>query len=654
MYVEYEADGKTIKARVQQKTDTLANWEANTLVLEAGEPAFVITDGGAPINFKIGDGTKRFSELPWWIDYAGGQYVQVAGNALPTPTVELGYSFVGPGTYTHAGQPDIVAPDGRFSQIVWNGSSWSLKDMGELPTPEIDKTNTISQPTEKVTTEEAVLDYSLPTVSPRALPLDYEFIDLDRPDLEDSGLVIVDNQMRVVWDSSASVGGLDNADYDRPDLFGSFIVDKYGRILQKEVYEGGDPTPVEGEIDFASLFVNFPAETDPLLVYPGATFEEFIEEWDDMVDNQPINPDFPAYITKSVGSISSTMDLPIYRYDFKPPNPTKKVILLGCAHGWEKNPAFSLRRWFSYFLENWGDNELTRWARWNVHFIVIPVLSPSSYVPNPYGTHVGPSQVRGKRVIFETDPIPCTWTRSGAIATITFNVSNFPDTDGRLNGASYFSHPGIAGKTQVGFISSSDDSVIPTGEGAVIASVLNGNTITVNVPNTGATSGSCEIIVSADPERNYFSDLTLWQDFTPANTTGEYPNTSSYNKGTRPFSLAETSYVRDLVIEESEKLVATFNYHSGPGNYIIYKADGDVTPLDKTNEITSFFTSQAFDARSGGQADTVGSRRFIQDALGIPAFTPEWSWNQTMTAENTTEWIRWNMNLLLFSAKYYK
>jgi|GEM_PF-2770116 len=133
MYVEYEADGKTIKARVWQKVDTLANWEANTLVIGPGEQAFVVDSGGAPINFKIGDGTKRFSELPWWIDYAGGQYVQVAGNALPTPTVELGYSFVGPGTYTHPGQPDIVAPDGRFSQIVWNGTSWVLKDMGELP-----------------------------------------------------------------------------------------------------------------------------------------------------------------------------------------------------------------------------------------------------------------------------------------------------------------------------------------------------------------------------------------------------------------------------------------------------------------------------------------------------------------------------------------
>lgn len=136
-YVEYEADGKTVKARVKQKTDTLANWEANALPLLEGEQAFVVDSGGAPINFKIGDGTKRFSELPWWIQYDGGQYIQIAGNVLPEPTVDVGYSLVGPGTYTFAGQDDIIAPDGRLSQLLWDGSSWSLVDMGELPQTEV-------------------------------------------------------------------------------------------------------------------------------------------------------------------------------------------------------------------------------------------------------------------------------------------------------------------------------------------------------------------------------------------------------------------------------------------------------------------------------------------------------------------------------------
>lgn len=55
-----------IEARVFQKVDTLANWMANTLVLGKGEQAFVKSDlDDTPIVFKIGDGVKKFSELPY-------------------------------------------------------------------------------------------------------------------------------------------------------------------------------------------------------------------------------------------------------------------------------------------------------------------------------------------------------------------------------------------------------------------------------------------------------------------------------------------------------------------------------------------------------------------------------------------------------------
>lgn len=121
-----------IEARVKQKKDTLANWNANPMILLDGEQAFVVGSTGQPINFKIGDGKKRFSELPWWISYDQGQFIQVVGNALPTPSVELGYTFVGPGEYTHA-NGNVTAPAGRFSQLVFQSGTWSLKDMGAFP-----------------------------------------------------------------------------------------------------------------------------------------------------------------------------------------------------------------------------------------------------------------------------------------------------------------------------------------------------------------------------------------------------------------------------------------------------------------------------------------------------------------------------------------
>jgi hypothetical protein len=66
------ADYEVLNARVKQKIDTEANWiaaEDTFGVIFEGEQAFVKTDSGTPVNFKIGDGTKTFSELPYFIAY---------------------------------------------------------------------------------------------------------------------------------------------------------------------------------------------------------------------------------------------------------------------------------------------------------------------------------------------------------------------------------------------------------------------------------------------------------------------------------------------------------------------------------------------------------------------------------------------------------
>lgn len=59
-------------ARVQQKIATEADWlavEDELGNLLAGEQAFVFNTEGVAVNFKIGDGTKKFSELPYFIAY---------------------------------------------------------------------------------------------------------------------------------------------------------------------------------------------------------------------------------------------------------------------------------------------------------------------------------------------------------------------------------------------------------------------------------------------------------------------------------------------------------------------------------------------------------------------------------------------------------
>lgn len=63
---------EVLNARVKQKIDTEDNWisEEDTFgVIFEGEAAYVKNSDGTAVNFKIGDGTKKFSDLPYFIAY---------------------------------------------------------------------------------------------------------------------------------------------------------------------------------------------------------------------------------------------------------------------------------------------------------------------------------------------------------------------------------------------------------------------------------------------------------------------------------------------------------------------------------------------------------------------------------------------------------
>lgn len=115
-----------LQARVEQKTDTEANWLANPLILLAGECAFVKGSSGMPINFKIGDGTKRFSDLPYWIDYAQSVVVPpiASGGTLPVPDSAGKIMILGHGTYNQPTTGAITFVDNSFNVIMFDGAVW--------------------------------------------------------------------------------------------------------------------------------------------------------------------------------------------------------------------------------------------------------------------------------------------------------------------------------------------------------------------------------------------------------------------------------------------------------------------------------------------------------------------------------------------------
>src|SRR5690625_4298848 len=62
--------------------------------------------------------------------------VAVSGNTLPVDVEGKKVAFVGSGTYTQSGGPDIVVPDGSMGILFWDGSEWSLSQSVEMPMPD--------------------------------------------------------------------------------------------------------------------------------------------------------------------------------------------------------------------------------------------------------------------------------------------------------------------------------------------------------------------------------------------------------------------------------------------------------------------------------------------------------------------------------------
>lgn len=84
----------TLSTRITLKYDTLANWNASQFILKKGEVAICSLDTGETaeqstppaVLLKVGDGTRRFSELPWASGLAADVYGWAKAATKPTYT----------------------------------------------------------------------------------------------------------------------------------------------------------------------------------------------------------------------------------------------------------------------------------------------------------------------------------------------------------------------------------------------------------------------------------------------------------------------------------------------------------------------------------------------------------------------------------------
>lgn len=84
----------TLSTRITLKYDTLANWNASEFILKKGEVAICSLDTGETaeqstppaVLLKVGDGTRRFSELPWASGLAADVYGWAKASTKPSYT----------------------------------------------------------------------------------------------------------------------------------------------------------------------------------------------------------------------------------------------------------------------------------------------------------------------------------------------------------------------------------------------------------------------------------------------------------------------------------------------------------------------------------------------------------------------------------------
>ncbi|HDR7979687.1 TPA: DUF2817 domain-containing protein [Bacillus cereus] len=95
----------------------------------------------------------------------------------------------------------------------------------------------------------------------------------------------------------------------------------------------------------------------------------------------------PEYITKTVLGNDSAGTHPIHKYEFKPVEVSSsrfskklpKLVITSGVHGEEKSSVVGLRNFINDMVNNWVDNPLLEFIRYNVHLVIVPIVNPYGF-----------------------------------------------------------------------------------------------------------------------------------------------------------------------------------------------------------------------------------------------------------------------------------
>ena len=115
------------------------------------------------------------------------------------------------------------------------------------------------------------------------------------------------------------------------------------------------------------------------------SINDYFSKLDALVDGK--------YITKEILGLDSSGTYNVYKYNLTPMQVSvprfsdKKIpkILINCGiHGFEKASVFSIYYFIYNLVNNWQNDEILEYLRFNVEFEIIPVSNPWGYVKNSY------------------------------------------------------------------------------------------------------------------------------------------------------------------------------------------------------------------------------------------------------------------------------
>lgn len=123
----------------------------------------------------------------------------------------------------------------------------------------------------------------------------------------------------------------------------------------------------------------FRTKTDYIGVNSSQNIQDVYSIYDNLVSSNQ------GYITKEqIGA--DNVNNPIFAYKFTHKNSSnfnnKKILVIGGTHGFECASIFATASFFKNLCENWSTDDALRTLRFNVDFIVIPVLNPYGFINN--------------------------------------------------------------------------------------------------------------------------------------------------------------------------------------------------------------------------------------------------------------------------------